>query len=1524
MLLTMLNEGRIATLSLPDKPAGMHWIESSDGGSHRRYAFVEAREGEWVLSPVKGVHMSDQGGQSIGQATLSTDGDCSFELTDGSSGLSLIARSGGRGDTSFHIAGFSTDAVVTIGRSSESTFSYDSPYVSDAHAQLTFAHQEFAIMDLGSSNGSFVNGHRIAPQTSCELSPGDCIEVLGLIITIGNRFISYNEPQGLTVHSEGIFQAYREPEPEADQESLDTADGGDEADYFYPAPRFKKSVEPFAVTVDPPPEAHEPDKTSVAMKIGPSLVMVLGAIASGAFMLMQSQRSGGSLVSSMPMMVMAASMIVGSVLWPVLSTRIENRQMLVDNRIRRQRYAEYLDQIRKQIATEAAQQKTILEENRITTEDCAHRVLQHDPRMMDRTSAHDDFLELRLGLGTMPMAADITYPDEHFSIEKDDLSQVVYQLAREPKDIVDAPISVNMRKHQIVGLSGPLEETRTFLDGLVVQIASLHSYEDVKLVLLHDEQDSEQWSWARSLPHLFTNDKQGRFLATNLSAASELGLQLGRIVEERRGQEGQNAKVALPHFVIICSSKELMDKADFIQDLARNPVDGFTLVCQSVERKDLPKQCTAIIELGKGQGKLFDVDDVSGRGQEFVADAYADEATCVSFSHALATVHLDLAASTSSLPDTLSFLDMYEAGNVEQLNVRARWQEAKAAETLAARVGVTPQGEPFYLNLHESFHGPHGLIAGTTGSGKSEFIITWILSMCIEFSPEEAAFVLIDYKGGGLAGAFDNSRGKLPHLAGTITNLDGSAIKRSMVSIQSELKRRQALFNEAREVAGGDNVDIYRYLQLYREGKVHEACPHLFIVADEFAELKAQEPDFMNELISAARIGRSLGVHLVLATQKPSGVVNEQIWSNSKFKISLKVSDEADSKELLKRPDAAELTQAGRFYMLVGYNELFALGQAAYAGGKYTPKAQYAPAVDNAVVLVSDTGRALSSAKARPSVTLTDLTVSELVAVLQHIHDVAAKEHLQARQLWLDPVPALLKVEELRQKADESAPARAFELNPIVGVVDDPARQQQHILTLPLSQEGNAIFYGGPDSGVESVLAAILFDLVRTHCAKDCNIYALDFGSETLKAFLPAPQMGDVACAGEDEKMARLLHMLVQQMVDRRRKLSSYGGSYSRYVVEHDDMPSVLLLVNGIAVFEELYESLEQQLLQISRDGLRVGIYVVLVAGSPNDVHMRLKTNFKQNFACGLSDRSAYMDVFGSMHNMVPPSGYARGLVKFGEELFVFQGAQILGRDADEFTYASEQCQQLAAESTSGGAQDVQLMPDVVDAQYLQGRSTPAVPVPFGVYEDNLQLAGFDFDSNLINRVVTTNPRELRMFVESLLPFAAAHWDCQLSFIDAAHLCEQLPSCCEYQTADDTEALDWFSALGARKADLTRQQLVVVTGISLLMARGASNSVEAFKNLLRDLRRQDKICFLLVDTANDVLYNSEDWFARQSSDHSGLWLGMGADTQVKLVTVYGLGEKIDPKAKAPYGYLITEGAPRKVKVLMDTTQDLQE
>ena len=449
------------------------------------------------------------------------------------------------------------------------------------------------------------------------------------------------------------------------------------------------------------------------------------------------------------------------------------------------------------------------------------------------------------------------------------------------------------------------------------------------------------------MPHTWDDDKNIRFFATNLSEAKELSAYLEKIYYERRASR-RDKEIASPYYLIFNMNKAVSEKTDLVNLILTNEEQlGFGVINVETSINELPKECSMVIDIDEKTSKIYDRKDTTGNIVEFVADLGLNCEEEI-IAKAAANIQLDISKNAYSLPGMLTFLEMFNESKIEHLNPLMRWKENNPTVSLAVPIGVDTMGQIFTLDLHEKFQGPHGLVAGMTGSGKSEFIITYILSMAVNFHPDEVAFILIDYKGGGLTGAFEDSEKgiKLPHLAGTITNLDGSAVKRSLISIQSELRRRQAVFNEARKVANEGTMDIYKYQKLYRNGIVKEPIPHLFIISDEFAELKTQQPEFMVQLISAARIGRSLGVHLILATQKPSGVVDDQIWSNTRFRVCLKVQDKADSMDMIKRPEAAELSNTGRFYLQVGFNEFFALGQSAWCGAPYDPSGNTEKKVD--------------------------------------------------------------------------------------------------------------------------------------------------------------------------------------------------------------------------------------------------------------------------------------------------------------------------------------------------------------------------------------------------------------------------------------------------------------------------------------------------------------------------------------------------------------------------------------------------
>lgn len=417
-------------------------------------------------------------------------------------------------------------------------------------------------------------------------------------------------------------------------------------------------------------------------------------------------------------------------------------------------------------------------------------------------------------------------------------------------------------------------------------------------------------------------------------------------------------------------------------------------------------------------------------------------------------------ASNAAIPDMLTFLDMYKTSRVEDLDMYHKWLENRTYESMRSLIGQKAGEQPVYLDIHEKYHGPHGLVAGTTGSGKSETLQTYILSLVLNYHPHEVAFILIDYKGGGMAQSFIG----LPHLAGVITNLGGNQTTRALLSINAEIKRRQHTFNEYKI----KHIDAY--IELYRNGEAEEPMPHLLIIADEFAELKKEQPDFVRALVSAARVGRSLGINLILATQKPSGVVDDEIWSNTRFRICLRVADKQDSNEMLKRTDAAYITGTGRGFLQVGNDEIFDEFQSGWSGAPYTPEVPFNDDSKAKAVIIGLTGKPEAVKKKKKKKGDNVKKFTQLDAMVQYAANLAEENHIKPlRQIWLPPLPGIFYLDDLELTWDEK------QIKLPVGLADDPQNQRQFPVYLDFIRDGHLLICGSAGSGKTSLVQTILY-----------------------------------------------------------------------------------------------------------------------------------------------------------------------------------------------------------------------------------------------------------------------------------------------------------------------------------------------------------------------------------------------------------------------------------------------------------------
>jgi len=472
----------------------------------------------------------------------------------------------------------------------------------------------------------------------------------------------------------------------------------------------------------------------------------------------------------------------------------------------------------------------------------------------------------------------------------------------------------------------------------------------------------------------------------------------------------------------------------------------------------------------------------------------------------------------------------------------------------------------------------------------------------------------------------------LPHLLGTITNLDGAQSMRALASINAEIHRRERLFGEF------EVNHINQYQKKFKNGEATEPLPHLFLISDEFAELKVNQPDFIKELVSIARVGRSLGVHLILATQKPSGVVDDQIWSNSRFKIALKVADRSDSNEMLHTPDAAEITQTGRAYLQVGNNEVYELFQSAWSGADYQPDKDDMGIEDHTIYLINELGQyeiLNEDLSGLEDVDEIKEVPTELDAIVHHIQLLCEEQEIPpVPQPWLPPLKERIALDELEEVQPAVAWAQEKPLSVLLGMADIPQAQKQEAVSINLSKDGHILLYGSPGTGKTTFLQTAGMDLARKFSPKALTMYLMDFGTNGLAPLSKLPQVADTMLLDQTEKISKFVRIMERELNRRKKLLADYGvGTLELYrQASGQEEPAIVILLDSYEAFkEEAYEAeLFKLLVRISREGLSIGVHLLVTAGRQTNLRAQLYSNFKHQLSLPQNEAGEVRAIVGS------------------------------------------------------------------------------------------------------------------------------------------------------------------------------------------------------------------------------------------------------------------------------------------------------
>lgn len=1308
--------GQIYSLSLPIRPEGRCGFDIPPGDMLFRSVFMEVRRGKWCLSCGDGVHLRDSEGNRFGSYPVE---DNTYLVVECGGGQGFCyAEEINHSSSVFHNYTLRESSAIRIGRDPDCDIVYSNRLVSGNHTLLLWKDGVCRVEDQDSFNGTFVNGTRVR---SAVLRPGDVLSALWMQVIMGVGFVSINDGgRNIAVRSSALQRVGLPSETGCAARPAP----GDAAGAFNRLPRRRCPFPSAEISIEGPPPSMNGAHMPLMLRMGSSMVMGGSAALAGNY-----------------------TTLLSSMLFPLLTQKYSDKEKKEYETKRVQRYTEYLQEKDREIDRQAERERDALEQNYPPLDQVLHYT-DDRTHLWERRNTDDDFLHLRIGNGQRPMAAEILYPRERFSLDDDALEQQMQELAQRKVMLDNVPIMADLLSNRVCGVLGSHQAAIDFVLSLIMRLCVLHSYDEVKTVFLLEPEDLNRMTFIRYLPHSWDNQRTTRFIAADSRESYPIGEYFKRELglDDKRDKHDGTARKR-PHYVVFAMSKRLFDCVEPLKDIIQSDEDLGVTVLTVFD--DVPKECSLLFTLSdSGQHTMTYLREIDRPDAIFALDPYSpeDAGRCMRI---VANTDLRIVSQAYSLPKTVTFLEMFGVGRVEDLNPMKRWRESNPMKSLSTPVGIGSGGELMQLDLHQKFQGPHGLVAGMTGSGKSEFLITYILSMAVNYHPDEVAFVLIDYKGGGLAGAFDDpDKGiHLPHLVGTITNLDGPTIQRALVSIQSELTRRQRIFNQVKHITDEGTMDIYAYQRLYRGGQVDEPMPHLFIISDEFAELKQQEPEFMERLISIARIGRSLGVHLILATQKPSGVVNDQILSNTKFRICLKVQDRSDSMDMLKRPEAAELKDTGRFYIQVGYNEFFSLGQSAWAGAPYEPRSQVVSRRDDSVQVIDNVGQPLI--EVRPPREAQTAQGSELIAVLKELTAVAQAQGIPFRSLWKPMLPHPLDLEKSCWPGEENR------LEFCAGYLDDPAAQRQFPLTLDWMKTRNLLICGDGGSGKTTLVQAMLFSLVMRYPARRIQFYVLDYSSRMLRLFKNLPHCGGVVGEGDDASLDALFNTLAQIAAQRKQLFRKWEADSFEAAASMTELPLILVVIDNISGLSATKkgENYSYQLQNYIKEGANYGIYYIVTANHLNEVPSRIRQEFANTIALHQKDKFAYADVLNCKVNYTPPEKAGRGMYNVDGAALEFQAAMF--RPRLPYRERIEQLKQLLARRAESLPEDTPARRLPVVSETIEYRDFAArfrrgrIPLGF----DMMKKASVALPLRQLSvlRVFFGNPAGVRPVTENLL-----------------------------------------------------------------------------------------------------------------------------------------------------------------------------
>jgi DNA segregation ATPase FtsK/SpoIIIE, S-DNA-T family len=998
-------------------------------------------------------------------------------------------------------------------------------------------------------------------------------------------------------------------------------------------------------------------------------------------------------------MVQAASLLpiaLVSVMSPIatIMASLQKRgQVSKKNRTNTKRYTKFIAEMREQLDQQTDEQRRIA-----TIIDPPPALLEarirERSRLWERRPEDTDFLSIRVGLGPRPLALTLT-------VSVDDPLNSLTVLATRLRDdfssVPNMPCTVSLTKVKALGISGIRQEVVALTRSMLCQLATAHSPEEVRILGIYPASQQQDWEWLRDLPHTMPlkgyglsrlvavgEDEADQLLNVLLEELSQRAAKQSESVEGAQGKIGIQAPV-LPHLVVLVHDYVDVHKHPALtQAFKLGEQLGTSIIYMVAQEQATPSACRGIVRLSENcQLRYGTTGEVGEALVDVIADMF-DLAQAQNVAKALSRIQLKaLDGDESDLPTDVSLVDLVGLTHSDQFKANQWWAQPKFG-MLRVPIGIGTHGI-LWFDLNDQVHGPHGIIAGTTGAGKSELLQSIIIGLAMTHHPHLINFVLVDFKGGAAFKPFEH----IPHTVGMVSDLSGKLTERALIALKSELRRREHVLSST----NAKNISEYISLRAQSPADI-DPLPHLFIIIDEFAELAKEHPSFMEGLVSVVQKGRSLGVHLILATQKPTGSVSGSIWSNLKFRISLRLASMQDSRDMLGRSEAALIpaSMPGRGYFQIG-SEIFELFQSARISKNAYPQKE---------VQGKSNGKAI-----------TDQEV--LIGDMEQYESVYASSLFRP---WPDPLPRQISLDEINSRLPVSVAGADQPLYGWVtcymGLIDLPAEQKQEPWLLDMPRRGGHLLIAGASgTGKSTLLRTLIASLAQAHKPSQLHFYLIDYGGQALRVFEKLPHVGGVFGESDEEYIRRLLRQLNGIIEERKLFYATHQIddflAYQRRRLEDSslaELPAIVLIIDKFVEFRQAYDKEMDIVMSIARHGRTYGVYLVLATDRPSSVPIQLMSLFEMRIGLRLVESIDSLILLNksdaaSIEPGLPGRAYQRS--KTLDEVHIALPAK--GEDDDERGANLENwVNTLAlADKTPKAlrAQPIRLLPEYVPADYF-------------------------------------------------------------------------------------------------------------------------------------------------------------------------------------------------------------------------------